>query len=107
MTIRSKRLSVSGLAVVLALAAISLACRPPREGHGETDPDAPVTVGTVGEEESPQAPGAAARLVVSSPAFEAGGEYPAEFTCDGASASPPLEWSGGPAGTRCYALNVW
>ena len=44
---------------------------------------------------------------MGSPAFEAGGEYPAEFTCDGESASPPVEWSGAPDGTRSYALNVW
>lgn len=33
-----------------------------------------------------------------------GGALPAEFTGDGASATPPLEWSGAPAGTRSYAL---
>ena len=31
---------------------------------------------------------------------------PAEFSCDGAGASPPLEWSGAPTGTRAYALLV-
>ena len=95
MILNRKQLSVSGLGV-LALAAVSLACRPPREGHGETYPDPPGTVRTD-----------IAKLVVSSPAFEPGGEYPVEFTCDGASASPPVEWSGAPEGTRCYALNVW
>ena len=33
-----------------------------------------------------------------------GGALPVEFTGDGASASPPLEWSGAPAGTKCFAV---
>ncbi len=33
-----------------------------------------------------------------------GGDLPAEFTGDGASATLPLEWSGAPAGTKSYAL---
>ncbi len=52
-------------------------------------------------------PAPAVKLVVTSPAFEAGGAYPSEFTCDGAGVSPPIEWSGAPEGTRCYALSLW
>lgn len=48
-----------------------------------------------------------AQLTVSSPAFKAGGDYPPEFTCDGARSSPPIEWSGAPAGTKCFAINLW
>jgi Raf kinase inhibitor-like YbhB/YbcL family protein len=96
MTNDRRRLPGFGLAAVLVLAAISLACRPPQEGPDETNQDG-----------GPQTPKTVAKLVVSSPAFEAGGELPAEFTCDGASASPPVEWSGAPEGTRCFALNVW
>src|SRR5690349_23974057 len=33
-----------------------------------------------------------------------GGALPKEFTCDGASATLPLEWSGAPAGTKSFAL---
>jgi phosphatidylethanolamine-binding protein (PEBP) family uncharacterized protein len=33
-----------------------------------------------------------------------GGALPVEFTGDGVSASPPLEWSGAPAGTKCFAV---
>lgn len=47
------------------------------------------------------------KLVVTSPAFEADGMLPLEFSCDGASASPPVEWSGAPEGTKAYALNLW
>ena len=33
-----------------------------------------------------------------------GGVLPTEFTCDGVGVSPPLQWSGAPAGTREFAL---
>ncbi len=39
-----------------------------------------------------------------SPAFANGGRLPIEYTGDGAAATPPLEWSTPPAGTRTYAL---
>lgn len=42
------------------------------------------------------------RLV--SPAFAAGQSIPADYTCDGRDISPPLSWSGAPAGTRSLAL---
>ncbi len=38
------------------------------------------------------------------PAVKADGVLPAEFTGDGAGISPPLEWTGAPAGTKAYAL---
>ncbi|MBL9209021.1 MAG: YHYH protein [Opitutaceae bacterium] len=43
-------------------------------------------------------------FALRSPAVAAGGSLPVEFTGDGASATPPLEWSGAPAGTRSFAL---
>lgn len=47
---------------------------------------------------------ASARFVLRSPAVGADGVLPREFSGDGESASPPLEWSGAPAGTQSYAL---
>ncbi len=47
------------------------------------------------------------QLVVASPAFEAGGSIPIEFTGDGASTSPPIEWKDAPQGTKSFAVNVW
>lgn len=55
---------------------------------------------TLGAAETKPASG----FVLRSPAFVAGGAIPREFTGDGDGLSPPLEWSGAPAGTKCYAL---
>lgn len=43
-------------------------------------------------------------FVLASPAFHGGGTLPMEFTCDGVGHSPPLFWSGTPAGTVELAL---
>ncbi len=57
---------------------------------------------------SPPVPAAGvAALTVTSPAVGADGRLPVEFTCDGAKVSPPVEWSAGPPGTRCYAVTLW
>jgi Raf kinase inhibitor-like YbhB/YbcL family protein len=43
-------------------------------------------------------------FILTSAAFEPGGPIPARLTCEGADASPPLEWSGAPPLTRSFAL---
>lgn len=43
---------------------------------------------------------------LTSPAFRAGGNIPADHTCDGADRSPPLAWSGVPAKARSFAIVV-
>jgi Raf kinase inhibitor-like YbhB/YbcL family protein len=43
---------------------------------------------------------------LSSTAFARGGAIPTRYTCDDANVSPPLAWSGAPAGTKSYALIV-
>jgi Raf kinase inhibitor-like YbhB/YbcL family protein len=43
---------------------------------------------------------------LTSTAFADGQFIPAEFTCDGAGRSPPLQWSEPPAGTQSFALVV-
>jgi Raf kinase inhibitor-like YbhB/YbcL family protein len=45
-------------------------------------------------------------ITISSPAFTAGSPIPVRFTCDGDNLSPPLGWSGVPAGTVEVALVV-
>ncbi len=45
-------------------------------------------------------------LTVTSTAFRQGGEIPAAHTCEGKDTSPPLAFSGVPAGARSLALVV-
>jgi len=45
-------------------------------------------------------------LTITSSAFSQNGEIPAKCTCDGKDVSPPLAWSGLPAGTKSLALIV-
>ncbi len=45
-------------------------------------------------------------LTISSPAFADGGEIPIQYTCEGADLSPPLVFSGVPAGAKSLALVV-
>jgi len=45
-------------------------------------------------------------LTLQSSAFDPQGMIPARLTCDGANQSPPLSWSGAPAGTRSLVLMV-
>jgi len=47
-----------------------------------------------------------AKLQISSSAFAHGAGIPRQFTCQGADRSPPLSWSGVPAGARSLALVV-
>ena len=45
-------------------------------------------------------------LTIGSKAFSHNGSIPGEYTCDGPDASPALEWSGAPPGTKSFALIV-
>jgi Raf kinase inhibitor-like YbhB/YbcL family protein len=45
-------------------------------------------------------------LTISSPAFSAGGSIPVVYTGEGRDVSPPLAWSGAPAGAKSLALIV-
>ncbi len=43
---------------------------------------------------------------LESSAFQHNGEIPSVHTCEGEDKSPPLAWSGAPAGTQSFALVV-
>lgn len=43
-------------------------------------------------------------MKLESSAFSSEGMVPAKYTCDGNDVSPPLAWSGVPAGTKSFAL---
>lgn len=45
-------------------------------------------------------------LTITSSAFDAGASIPAAFTCEGDDLSPPLAWSGVPAGAKSLALVI-
>jgi len=45
-------------------------------------------------------------LTLNSPAIRQNGEIPAHYTCDGDDVSPPLSWSGVPAGAKSLVLIV-
>ena len=46
------------------------------------------------------------RFVLTSSAFKGGETIPKKYTCDGVDVSPPLSWSGFPAGTKSFVLIV-
>jgi hypothetical protein len=48
--------------------------------------------------------GATMAFTIESTAFAEGGSIPKKHTCDGQDVSPPLAWSGAPAGTKSFAL---
>jgi phosphatidylethanolamine-binding protein (PEBP) family uncharacterized protein len=73
--------------------------RPPREGQ-RPPPRNDESVAYKPRSDLPQ-------LVVTSSALDAAGNISAEFTCDGASASPPVEWTGAPKQTKYFALSLW
>jgi Raf kinase inhibitor-like YbhB/YbcL family protein len=75
--------------------------RPPRNfdrrrGSGASDERPP-------RPEAPR-PHRTGSFVLRSSVVEDGGTLPVEFTGDGDANTPPLEWTGAPAGTRSYAL---
>jgi hypothetical protein len=45
-------------------------------------------------------------FTLTSSAFADGAAIPRTYTCDAADVSPPLAWTGAPAGTAAYALLV-
>jgi Raf kinase inhibitor-like YbhB/YbcL family protein len=59
-----------------------------------------------GEARQGTAPRTSGSIALASPAFRQGGTMPKRFTCDGRQTSPPLRWSGVPAGTTELLLTM-
>ncbi len=76
---------------------------PPRNEPPRRDPPPPRD-STQGGDASAKPKGS---LVVSSSAIGKDGRISSEFTCDGKSISPPIEWKGAPAGTKSFAISLW
>jgi Raf kinase inhibitor-like YbhB/YbcL family protein len=47
------------------------------------------------------------QLALTSSAIDSRGFISAEYTCDGESASPPVQWKDVPAGMKSFALTFW
>lgn len=85
----------AGVLVILAVVAVA-GCRRERAGVASA---APSTAARTEEAK-------VSTLKLSSSAFAQMGPMPARFTCEGGDVSPPLAWSGAPAGTKSFALIV-
>jgi len=83
---RSSVLAAAFLFAAGCLAGLSGCDRPEKTPRGRPDEAAPL------------------RLTVQSTAFPDGKAIPKQHTADGADVSPPLTWSGAPAGTKELAL---
>ena len=57
--------------------------------------------------EKPESSSLKTSFTVSSSVIGADGMIPIEFTCDGQSASPPIQWKDAPAGTKAFAMSLW
>lgn len=85
-------------AVALLLAVAVAACA------GDVQSNAAASEGSQSSDGSGSARGAGGPFALTSPAFVESGPFPVRFSGDGDNVSPPLEWSGAPAGTRSFAL---
>jgi phosphatidylethanolamine-binding protein (PEBP) family uncharacterized protein len=73
----------------------------PRPPRGENRPTAPASTSSV-EMDALKKP--LAGFVLTSPSIPDPKQLPIEFTGDGAGLSPPLAWSGAPAGTKSFVI---
>lgn len=75
-----------------------------REGQGRDGQRPPVRNGAVSL--NPPKVGKTGFAIQCS-ALDKKGMLPIEYTCEGAKASPPIEWSHVPEGTKSIALSIW
>jgi Raf kinase inhibitor-like YbhB/YbcL family protein len=91
----------------LFLLVFGAACTTPQIAQSPDRAQPAVHEGAVPSEVSATAAAptpAAEKFTLLSPEVPDGGWLPADYTCDGSSATLPLSWSGAPAGTRSFAV---
>jgi Raf kinase inhibitor-like YbhB/YbcL family protein len=78
----------------------------PTEGGGGTNGGAndAAAAADATADARPNDDAAVGTITVTSSAFANGAAIPAAHTCSGANASPPLAWTGAPAGTQSFAV---
>lgn len=96
----SSLLSRLGASLLLACLATTLAAAPDAPRKGGKGPPA----GSVDLVDAAKPAAKDPNFRLTSPAVKDGEKLPVEFTGDGASASPPLNWSGVPRGTQSLVL---
>ena len=106
------------VAVVLALLAlpltgcgvgvseISIPSLEPMEAPSSTPPPSPIPEPTPEATSMPTDTAIPALFTLTSSAFSDGAAIPRRYSCDGDDISPPLAWSGVPAGTKALLLTV-
>ncbi|MBY0262872.1 MAG: YHYH protein [Phycisphaerales bacterium] len=80
--------------------------RPRGGGRDEPPGDRPPSREDAPAEQPAELKAAASDFKLTSPAVGVKGKLPAEYTCDGASISPPLAWAEPPAGTNSFAVTM-
>lgn len=79
---------------------------PPSSSSSSTPSATTATTSTSTSPSPSGGAGLASGFSLSSPAFSAGAAIPSQYTCDGQDISPPLQWSGVPAGTKELVLVI-
>jgi phosphatidylethanolamine-binding protein (PEBP) family uncharacterized protein len=80
--------------------------RPPKKDDNDSPPPKKDD-GPKRDEPSTIQPRKTDGFTLTSPAFEHGGDFPAEHTGAGTGISPPLAWARAPERTKCFALHLW
>ena len=104
----------SVLAMIVALAALTAACgagggadsRPLADATSVALTPSPPTSAPMLGDGTAVATMSPSAFTLTSSAFVDNGAIPRMYSCDGASTSPPLAWSGTPGGVREFALIV-
>jgi phosphatidylethanolamine-binding protein (PEBP) family uncharacterized protein len=95
-------------AITMSLAAVTLlvltACSQSSSSEIESTTAVVADVTTTAPSGISSSDETASEFELTSSAMSDGGTLPVQFTCDGASQSPPLSWSGAPAGTKSFAV---